>query len=541
MQNKFRELPLYLILILFLTIGLFTFKDYGLSWDEPLYYDYGKASQYAYSISARIDGTFDLEKSYGASAGDHVTRGPAYLLIGGLFENFFEKKGLDMASAWHLTNFLTYLIGLTFFYFLTRLWLDPWPASLSTAFFATQPVLWNHAFINPKDMPFAVFFLISMVLGFRMIDGWDEKSKWQGTILPGIFLGVTTSIRFIAPYIVLLLFFYFIFNCVTLGDSEGSPTQPKRFFAKLAAWGSRLRMTSTWKSIWAIIPYGTTAIITMIALWPFLWPNPVERFLFTLQAMSETSANLKILFMGKALPAYDLPRRYFPTLFATTLTEPTWILFAIGTITALYKSFKQKTHRAKSVTILAWFGIVITLLLVTNPPNSDAYRHYLFILPPVFIFAGFGINEIIKRINLHWLKYVIALLILLPAIYNNVTLHPYQYAYYNSFIGGTKSAFREYETDYWLTCYKEAVEDFNKVAPQNATLFVKREPYIAAYYTRADISVLDFRTDLKKAKHGDYLLVNSRTNEDEQTMKDAPIFLAVSRNGSTFCVIKQMP
>lgn len=533
MQNKFRELPLYLLLITFLIVGLFTFKDYGFSWDEPLYYDYGKASQYAYSISARMDGTFDLEKSYGSSASDHVTRGPAYLLIGGLVEGLFEKTGLDMASAWHLTNFLTYLIGLIFFYFLARLWLDPWPAALSTAFFATQPVLWNHAFINPKDMPFAIFFLISMVLGFRMIDSWHEKPKGFQTILPGIFLGITTSIRFIAPYIVLLLFFYFIMKCVTLSDSEESPTHPKRSFAK-----ERLRMTY---KLWAFIPYGITAIITMIILWPFLWPNPVERFLFTLQAMSETSANLKILFMGKALPAYDLPRRYFPTLLITTLTEPTWILFAIGTVTALYRSFQQKVDRAKLITILAWFGIVIMLLVVTNPPNSDAYRHYLFMLPPVFIFAGIGTNEIIKRANPCGLKYAVALLILLPAIYNNIALHPYQYAYYNSFIGGTKSAFREYETDYWLTCYKEAVEDFNAVAPQNTRLFVKREPYIAAYYTRADITVLDFRTDLKTANPGDYLLVNSRTNEDEQIMKDAPVLLEVGRSGATFCVIKKIP
>lgn len=510
MPIRFRELPLYILLTACVIIGLFTFKDYGLSWDEPLYYDYGNASEYAYSIPARLDGTFDLEKSFGASASDHVTRGPAYLLIGGIFEGLLETFGFDMASAWHLTNFLTYLVGLTFFYALTRLWLDPWPAALSTAFFATQPVFWNHAFINPKDMPFAVFFLISMVLGFRMIDSWDEKPKWQGTLLPGIFLGITTSIRFIAPYLVLLLFFYFITK-------------------------------KNWKTIWAFVPYGVVAILTMIALWPFLWPNPLERFLFTLHAMSETSANLKILFMGMALPAYDLPRRYFPTLLLTTLTEPTWILFIIGVVGVLYKSFQQKSFDAKLITILAWFGIVITLLVVVNPPNSDGYRHYLFMLPPVFLFAGLGMYEIIKRINIQWMKYIFAGLILLPAIYNNITLHPYEYAYYNSTIGGTDSAFREYETDYWLTCYKEAVEDFNAVAPQNATLLVKREPYIAAYYTRADIKVLDFRTDLKQAQPGDYLLVNSRANEDLQTVKDVPIFLEVKRNGATFCVIKQIP
>src|SRR5689334_8025070 len=129
MQTRLRELPLYILLISFLIIGLLTFKDYGLSWDEPLYYDYGRASQYAYSIPARLDGTFNLEKSYGASASDHVTRGPAYLLIGGPFEELLETLGMDMGAAWHLTNFLTFLTGLTFFYALTRLWLDPWPAA----------------------------------------------------------------------------------------------------------------------------------------------------------------------------------------------------------------------------------------------------------------------------------------------------------------------------------------------------------------------------------------------------------------------------
>ena len=130
---------------------------------------------------------------------------------------------------------------------------------------------------------------------------------------------------------------------------------------------------------------------------------------------------------------------------------------------------------------------------------------------------------------------------LLPALYHDIRLHPYQYAYYNSYIGGTSSAFRDYETDYWLTCYKEAVEEFNVIAPQNATIFIKREPYIAAYYTRKDINVLDFRTEMKNAKPGDYLLVNSRTNDDVQTLKDAPVILKVEREGAVFCVIKQIP
>lgn len=254
--------------------------------------------------------------------------------------------------------------------------------------------------------------------------------------------------------------------------------------------------------------------------------------------MSATSANLKTLFMGIEYSGYNLPRRYFPFLLTTTLTEPVWPLFLLGLAAGFYKSFQQKNDRLKLTAIFLWFGLVITLLVGLNPPNSDGYRHYLFILPPVFLFAGIGINEIVKRVKFRWAQVGLVALILFPAIFNNIRLHPYQYTYYNSFAGGTQSAFRNYETDYWLTCYKEAMETFNKEAPPNARIYIKREPHIAAYYARSDISVLDYRTEFKFAQSGDYLLVNSRTNEDIKTLRGAPILLEVGREGAVFCVVK---
>jgi hypothetical protein len=507
------HLPIIILLAILLTIGLLTFRDYGLSWDEPLFYDYGKASQNAYSISARLEGTFDLQKSFGASASDHVTRGPAYLLIGGLVEGLLEKIGLDMASAWHLTNFLAYLVGLIFFYLLAHTWLKPVPATISTAFFATQPVFWNHAFINPKDSAFAIFFLITVFISIRMIDKWNANAKkiLLSTILPGILLGVTTAIRFLGPYAAFLAFIYFL---------------------------SKRNKKSSW---WGFIPYGVIALVTMVVLWPFLWGDPLNQFIFVLKTMSESSANLMTLFMGREYHGYELPRRYFPVLLTITLTEPTWPLFLAGIVVTMLRSFQKRIDRAKLITIFLWFGIVITALIIFNPPNSDGYRHYLFALPPVFLFAGFGLNEILVRLKTGWTKWALIFLILFPTLFNSIRLHPYEYTYYNSFVGGTENAFRKYETDYWLTCYKEAMEGFNQAAGHNARIYIKREAYIAAYYARSDISIFDYRTDFKSAQPGDYLLVNSRTNEDEKILKDAPILFEVGREGAVFCVLKQVP
>jgi hypothetical protein len=260
-----------------------------------------------------------------------------------------------------------------------------------------------------------------------------------------------------------------------------------------------------------------------------------------LQAMANTSADLKILFMGKLYPAYELPRRYFPILLAFTLTEPTWPLFILGTIIALKNAFQKSEDRTRLLLTFLWFGLIISILVITNPPNSDGFRHYLFMLPPVFIFAGFAIDEIMVRIQRKWIKALVCIILLMPAIFADITLHPYQYTYYNTFAGGTDHAFRQFETDYWLTCYREAVLNFEKIAPRGAQLFVKRESYIAGYYASSHITIRDYRSELKDIQSGDFILVNTRSNEDEKILKGTPVFMQIGRGNTVFCVIKQVP
>ena len=48
-----------------LVAGLLVFRDFGLAWDEPLFYRYSDAVGYAYSIPAWLSGSFDLTQAYG--------------------------------------------------------------------------------------------------------------------------------------------------------------------------------------------------------------------------------------------------------------------------------------------------------------------------------------------------------------------------------------------------------------------------------------------------------------------------------------------
>ncbi|HEX2696555.1 MAG TPA: hypothetical protein VHM28_02530, partial [Anaerolineales bacterium] len=67
------------------------------------------------------------------------------------------------------------------------------------------------------------------------------------------------------------------------------------------------------------------------------------------------------------------------------------------------------------------------------------------------------------------------------------------------------------------------------------------EAYIAATYASGGITVLDERGNEGQIKSGDYILVNTRGNEDRKAFHDAPVILTVGRMGATFCVIKQVP
>jgi hypothetical protein len=509
-----QNFPIILLLAINLVVGLFVFRDYGLSLDEPLYYSYGDAIGYAYSPAEWFSGKFDLINAYGASPGDHGNRGPAYLLIARLPAHLLQRLGVDVASSWHLVNFLTFLIGLYFFYIFCLRWMPPWAAFGATALLSTQPLLWEHAFINPKDPPFLVFFLITLELGFRMAEKlanprpgetWSQTMKY--ILLPAIFLGLTTNIRVLGPLAAVLAGAYFL----TL-------RKPSR--------------------IWWYIPYGLTAYVVMVITWPYLWEAPIGRFIEVVRFMADNPTNLQVYFYGALYPADGLPLRYLPTLMFITLTEPVWPLATLGAVIAVVRAVRKNIQWASLLATFGWFAIPFFYVLLRQPPMYDGFRHFLFIVPPLFVLGGIAIDGLFKLTQNRWLQGIFILALLLPGIISGIHLHPYEYTYYNQFVGGTGKAVNRYETDYWLTCYKDAVEQLDSRVEEPVNLFVKREFYIAGYYKTDKVKVYNFARNA--VNQGDYVLLNSRANPGLKVLKDTSrYFLRIEREGAIFCEIQR--
>ena len=161
-MKHFTVRPTFLLLLLLtinILIGVFTAAQYGETVDEEKYYLYGDKSLSLYQklLSGK---KLSAERINEYAPSNLRYYGPAYLLLGGFFTRLIQPfaRSWSEVDAWHLTNFITFQLGLVFLYLLCARFVRKSVAFLTVMLFSTQPLLWGHAFINPKDIPFMVAF-----------------------------------------------------------------------------------------------------------------------------------------------------------------------------------------------------------------------------------------------------------------------------------------------------------------------------------------------------------------------------------------------
>ena len=127
-------------------------------------------------------------------------------------------------------------------------------------------------------------------------------------------------------------------------------------------------------------------------------------------------------------------------------------------------------------------------------------------------------------------------LLLLPGLIADWQLHPYQYTYYNSLVGGTGRAAASFETDYWLTCYKDAMARVDMYPENKPRVFVPREPLLAQYYAAPGVTVMVGSRASRDIQPGDYFIYGSRADSGIQNYQHNTQIFAVRREGAVFCI-----
>jgi hypothetical protein len=629
--------PIILLILINLVIGLTVARDYGQSWDEPGNY------RYAYHS---LDNYYNLFHGLPVTNFNDLNldqKGPAFFMLAGLFSRLLTAMlhGWSEINSWHLASFLTFQIGVISLYILVHRWMGNWAAFGSALLFSTQPLFWGHAFINPKDIPFMSFFLLSLTLGLWMVDhlfvpgqndeivyaafpadqfkkDWkqsslvrritavtslllwiglgtvaltstraindaiaaliktiynaDAQSFWgglfsrvapnAGTIAVGSYIAKAQSIfiKWEAVLFILtgLLLAVVFLRIISRSSSSlltrdilrpaGKATlrylkSPALLLAAISlGLTTAMRLSAPYvailvglyaltkkekKSLLAFLPYGVVAILTAYLTWPYLWRDPIGRFLDSMTTMADYSVQ-----------SVESSRFLLLKLISIQLTEPVIILFLAGIILSII-NFEKDKFREPLLLILFWLLLPITIIIASQSSLYDNFRQLFFLLPAVFVMAAVALDILFAKLNKVWLNLAIIFLLALPGIYAGVRLHPYEYIYFNSLAGGVKGAFRHYELDYWATSYKEAAEYLNDVAPGNAKIGVIGTDLIFKPYARPDLRVYFFN-GVDVSEDFDYVVVTSRANNDLAICPGAKVIKTIEREGAILASIKQI-
>jgi len=338
----------------------------------------------------------------------------------------------------------------------------------------------------------AFFLLFSVfILYFASRSSFVLRSHPSSFILAALLLGITTSTRILGPLAGAIVAYY--------------------------AWKVQGK-----RSILTIALYAIAAVITMYITWPYLWPNPPARLMESLQVMSQYPWKGQVLFNGQYYSSTDLPLAYIPVLLVIQFTEPVWILFLLGLP-------ELRKNNIALVSTLLWFVLPLLALTFSRAPLYDNTRQIFFILPPVFLAAGMGVDTVFGWLNQQKVKAGIAVLLILPGLMAGVGLHPYEYVYYNHLIDDPSGRF---ELDYWASSYRESANWLNENAPANAQVIVGDPQHIAELYLREDIKVVQ--------ADADYAILSTRYNAHEKVFTENETVYQVERGGMVFAVVRKL-
>jgi hypothetical protein len=294
------------------------------------------------------------------------------------------------------------------------------------------------------------------------------------------------------------------------------------------------------KAVLPLVLYTVTSALVMYGTWPYLWLDPLPNFLSSLRAMSSFLFVRPVLFDGVVLSSRAIPSSYVPTLLALKFTEPFVILCLVGLVAALLMFVRREKFSEQTLFILTllWFFFPFTYFVVARPGMYDNIRQILFITPPLGILAGFGFKWVLGKVKGTPFRVLLVGLVLLPNLYYLVSLHPYEYIYFNAFTGGVQGAYRQYELDYWGTSYKEAVEYLNQVAEKDALVAVFGPLLVARQYKREDLQFeRGSRLSSLEEAGVDYVIMTTRENMDLEYALDGTVIYIVTRDGAVLAIV----
>ncbi len=427
-------------LAVFAAVAVFivlTFRDYGISNDEPVQHTYGQLLLAWYASGFTDDRAFHYINLY---------------LYGGLFDliaaGFEPYVPLPLYEWRHLLSAGFGFVGLIGTWRLATRLGSEGAGVVAVLLLAVTGMYGGAMFTHTKDVPFAAAMVWSLYFITVLAGELPALPRGRTVLGLGVAIGCALGLRVGGVFAVLYLGVTVGAATVLLRDLR----LPLRLLPRLMA-------------------AGLVALAIMAATWPWSVMPPTN-LLKAMGAFSHFSFDLKTLINGQLLPIDELPATYMPEYLVIKLPEVTLFGLLAGLGLALWMLVERlrapRTAAGLSPrrTLLALpLGLAIlvpvAVAVLTDPPLYNGIRHFLFVLPPVSVLAALGLvgafHALSRRARLAGAGFALAALGLF--LFNASVLwrlHPYEYVAYNQLVGGTPGAWGRFEGDYWSSSLREA-------------------------------------------------------------------------------------
>lgn len=420
-------------------IATFTFRDYGLGWDDYVQAEYGGLLVKLYESGFTDQRALSFVNLYAYGGGFDTL---ATLVA--------KVSPFDLWETRRLLGAAIGVIGLVLTWRLGRRVGGPPAGLIGVALLAACPTYYGNMFVNVKDGPFAaamVFLTLSLVRAFEDY----PKPQPITCAMVGCAAGLAIGTRVIGG----------------LAAINGLAALTVLFVIETRRGGARAAAARVGQFVLCLVP----ALVLGYAVMAIIWPWSVVEPLNPLRAVAYFSHFFEKpwneLFDGVVTPVPDMPRRYVPTLFL--LKEPVIFLGlsiagAAGALVAAFRRDIAPTRRAVFVLLVfaALFPIAVTV--VTRPAMYNGIRHFVFLTPAMAALGGLAGTWIAAQLRETWRPAVgFAAAALLGGLFlpvrEMIRLHPYEYTHFNLLAGGVRGAADRYMLDYWGLAFKEAGED----------------------------------------------------------------------------------
>jgi hypothetical protein len=426
-----------------LVLGLLLFRDFGLSIDENQQRDTGMISlkhvaQKVAPAWVASDGDFD---KYQVPLAEYYDRdyGVAFETPLCLAERLlgFDDGGAKFLFR-HLCTFLVCFGGLIAVYQLAARRFRDWRLGLLAALFLLlSPRMFAESFYNDKDAVFMAVFAIATNTGVRLL----LRPTWGRALWHALACAVTIDVRIMGILLPLS----------TMG---------------LLAWRG-LRAEIQWARAAGIGALYLAALAGLVvALWPYLWPAPLDNFVTAFKNMSTFRWGGTVLYLGNMVAATELPWHY--ALVWMGITTPLLYLVAgLGGVYLVGRHMVQQRWRLwhndagmQDVLFLALFMGPVLAVIVLHSVLYDGWRQLYFIYPAFLLLAVRGWQAAVRwRPRWAWWPkalYAVTALSLVLTAAQMVRDHPLQNLYFNVLAGANVG--ERFEMDYWGLGYRQDLE-----------------------------------------------------------------------------------